>query len=133
VTEALDDITLGEIRHALTRLTAQADSSERPKPNRINPPDHNWPGHEWHIAQQVYADHVRRPLWVIRTADDPETCDGVHIAQPDPHVYDWERDLEFIGMAAADARRLAMALLAAADRAEHLSAGVPRLEDRRIS
>lgn len=127
----LDDVSLGEIRHALTRLVAQADSSERPKPDIINPPGHEWPGHEWHIAQHVYADHVRRPLWVIRTADDPETSDSVHIAKPDPYVYDWKRDLEFIGMAPMDARRLAMALLAAADRAEHLTAGVTRLEDRR--
>jgi hypothetical protein len=68
----------------------------------------------------------------VRTVDDPETRDSVYVAQPDPYVaYDWERELDFVPMSPTDARRLAMALLAAADRADHLTAGVPRLADRR--
>ena len=113
------------------RILAVADSCERPKPDVINPPDHGMAGHEWRITTEApYAS--RPPLWLVRTVDDPETRDSVYIAQPDPYVaYDWERELDFVPMSPTDARRLAMALLAAADRADHLTAGVPRLQDRR--
>lgn len=126
-----DGLTLGQLRRELASLVAMADSAERPKPDVINPPEHGMAGQEWRVAQQVPLG-VRPPLWVVRTVDEPETRDGVYVAQPDPYVtYDWERQLEFVAMRATDARRLAMALLAAADRAEHLSRDVPRLEDHR--
>ncbi|GAA3807949.1 hypothetical protein ACFQ0G_53705 [Streptomyces chiangmaiensis] len=125
------DVPLREIRRELAALVALADTAERPKPDVINPPGHGMAGHEWRIAQEApFAN--RPPLWVVRTVDDPETRDGVYVAQPDPYVtYDWERQLDFVAMSPLDARRLAMAILAAADRAEHQTAGVPRLEDRR--
>jgi hypothetical protein len=126
-----DDLTLGQLRRELARLVALADTAERPKPDVINPPDHHMAGHEWRIAQDVPSGR-RPPLWVVRTVDDPETRDGVYVAQPDPYAtYDWERQLDFVAMSPTDARRLATALLAAADRASHLTAKVPRLEDRR--
>lgn len=126
-----DGLTLGQLRRELRHLVALADSAERPKPTTINPPGHPMPGHEWRIAQEApFA--VRPPLWLVRSVDDPETSDSVYVAQPDPYVsYDWERQLDFVPMSPLEARRLAMALLAAADRAEHLTANVPRLEDRR--
>lgn len=126
-----DDLTLNQLRQELRHLLAMADSAERPKPDVINPPEHGMAGHEWRITTHApYAS--RPPLWLVRTVDDPETRDSVYVAQPDPYVaYDWERELDFVPMSPTDARRLAMALLAAADRADHLTAGVPRLEDRR--
>lgn len=128
---SLDDLTIAEIRRELARLVAMADTSERPKPDVINEPGHPMAGHEWHVVQD--APYVSRPpLWVVRTVDEPETRDCVYVAQPDPYlVADWERWLDFIPMRPVDARRLAMVLLAAAHRVEHLDAGVPRLEDRR--
>lgn len=126
-----DDLTLADIRRELRHLVAQADSAERPKPDTINPPGHAMPGHEWRVPQEApFA--TRPPLWLVRSVDDPETRCCVYVAQPDPYVaYDWERELDFVAMSPTGARRLAMALLAAADRADHLTAGVPRLEDRR--
>ncbi|MFK0062652.1 hypothetical protein ACIQTN_25920 [Streptomyces werraensis] len=126
-----DELTLAQVRRELARLVALADTAERPKPDVINPPEHSMPGHEWRVAQEApFA--VRPPLWVVRTVDDPETRDGVYVAQPDPYViYDWERQLDFVAMSPLDARRLALALMAAADRADHLTRGVTRLEDRR--
>jgi hypothetical protein len=126
-----DDVALDEIRRELRHLLATADSCERPKPDVINPPEHSMAGHEWRITTDApFAS--RPPLWLVRTVDDPETRDSVYVAQPDPYVaYDWERELDFVPMSPNDARRLAMALLAAADRADHLTAGVPRLADRR--
>lgn len=130
---AADDLTLGDLRRELRRLVAIADTAERPKPDVINPPEHGMAGHEWRIAQEVVLG-VRPPMWVVRAVDEPETRDAVYVAQPDPYVtYDWEYQLNFIAMRPQDARRLAMALIAAADRAEHLVAGVTRLEDRRTA
>ena len=127
---ALDDVSLGEIRRTLRDLVAQADSGERPKPDVINPPGHAMPGHEWQITQPVMSG--RPPVWLVRTVDDSDVCDSVYIAQPYPeNRYDWLEKLDFTPMKPLEARRFAMAILAAADRAEHLAAGVPRLEDRR--
>jgi hypothetical protein len=124
-------LTLAAVRQELAELVALADTAERPKPDVVNPADHAMPGHEWRVAQKApYAS--RPPLWVVRSVDDSETRDCVYVAQPDPYVsYDWERQLDFVSMSPLDARRLAMALLAAADRADHLSRGVPFLDDRR--
>jgi hypothetical protein len=128
---ASDDLTLAQLRTELRHLVALADAAERPKPDVINPPEHGMAGHEWRVVQDV-APGVRPPMWVVRTVDDPETRDGVYVAQPDPYLtYDWEPRLDFAAMSPTDTRRLAMALLAAADRADHQALGVPRLQDRR--
>jgi len=126
-----DGLTLGQLRRELRYLVAIADIAEHPKPDAVNPTGHSMPGYEWRIAQEApFA--ARPPLWVVRSVDEPETRDAVYVAQPDPYVvYDWERELDFVSMRPSDARRLAMALLAAADRADHQAVGVPRLEDRR--
>ena len=96
-----DELSLGDLRRELHRLMSMADSAERPKPTRINGPDHPMPG----------ADGL------------------VYVSTPES-MYPGE---DFVPMYTPDARRLAMALLAAADRADHQAAGIPRLEDRRNS
>jgi hypothetical protein len=69
-------------------------------------------------------------VWVVRTLDSAETAEGmVYISTPESMA----PGEDFVPMYAPDVRRLAMMLLAAADRAEHCAAGVPRLEDRRDS
>lgn len=122
-----EDLTLADIRQELHRLVAIANSAERPKPDTINPPEHGMAGPEWRVMQEApFAS--RPPVWVVRSVDDPETCDSVYVAQPDPYVtYDWERQLDFVPMHPSEARRLAMALLAAADRADSVSQGVTSL------
>ena len=134
--DTLDALTLAEVRHELALLVAMADSAERPKPDVINPPDHPMAGHEWRVDQNVRLPGPgdRVPMWIVRTVDDEDTRDCVYVAEPDPHdEYRWLDRLDFRAMQPIDARRLAMALLAAADRAEHLTAGVTRLEDRRLA
>ena len=122
-----DDVTLTDIRRELRRLVALADSAERPKPTKINEPEHPMPGHEWTVLEQDHPYTSRTYAWVIRSVDDSEVCDWVYVSSPD-----CTNPMEdFTPMTPVDARRLAMALLAAADRAEHLAADVPRLEDRR--
>jgi hypothetical protein len=128
---AAEELTLAEVRAELHRLVALADTCERPKPDVINPPGHAMPGHEWRVTQDALPG-TRPPAWIVRTVDDAETCDAVYVAQPDPHDrYEWMDRLDFACLSPTDARRLAVAILAAADRAEHLAADVPLLDDRR--
>lgn len=123
-----DDLTIGEIRRELLRLTAMAGSAERPKPTRINGPDESMPGHEWDLREQPHPYSSKDYVWVVRAIEEQDTADGlVHVSTPES-MFPGE---DFVPMYVSDARRLAMALLAAADRAEHLAHGVTRLEDRR--
>ncbi|WP_306317189.1 MULTISPECIES: hypothetical protein [unclassified Streptomyces] len=123
-----DDLTLGEIRRELQRLTSMAGSAERPKPTRINPPDHQWPGHEWDLREMTPPGGTKEKVWVIRTVDEQDTADGlVYVSTPES-MYP---GVDFVPLYASDARQLAMSLLAAADRADHQALDVPRLEDRR--
>lgn len=126
-TEPADGITLGQLRSELERLVSLANTAERPKPTSINPPDHPMPGHEWRVEQGVISSATKVPTWLVRTVDDSETCDAVYVSTPE----DDKPGDNFIAMWPVDARQLAMALIAAADRANHLTARVPRLEDRR--
>jgi hypothetical protein len=128
-----DDLKLGDLREELHRLVAIAESAERPKPDIINPPGHSMAGAEWRVVQHAPFAH-RPPMWVVRSVDETEARDSVYVAQPDPYVLaDWERQLDFVAMHPTDARRLAMVLLAAADRADSLSRGVSSLSARRTT
>lgn len=122
-----DDFTLAEIRTELRHLVALADSAERPKPTAINPAGHIMPGYEWLIEQRTFDGRHPAPSWWVRTVDDSEGVDAVFVSSPDA----MDPGGDFIAMFPEDARRLALALLAAADRADHQTVGVPRLEDRR--
>jgi len=116
-----------ELRRELRHLVAMADCTEKPLPTRINPPDHPMPGHEWEIQQRTIPGYSKPPTWLVRTVDEPETTDAVYISSPDC-VYPAE---DFIAMPTDTARQLAMAILAAADRADHVALGIPQLQDHR--
>ena len=125
-----DSLTLADIRRELQHLVALAGSAERPKPTRINGPDHTWPGHEWDLRETTPRESTKDKVWVIRTLDEQNTADGlVYVSTPES-MYP---GIDFVPLYAADARQLAMAILAAADRADHRALGVPRLEDRRTA
>lgn len=129
MTKLPDDLSLGDLRRELRNLAAVADTAERPNPTRINPPDHSMPGHEWVLDEQQHPYTMRGFTWTIRTVDDPEHADAVYVSSPDCT----NPGEDFAPMSPTDARRLGLSLLAAADRADHVAAGVPRLSDRRIS
>ncbi|MFD6541197.1 hypothetical protein [Streptomyces goshikiensis] len=120
-------LTLGTIRKELERLVSLAQTGERPRPTLVNPPEHAMPGWEWVIEQRTTRPFGRPPTWRVRTVDETETNGAVYVSSPDC-VTPGE---EFGAMFPTDARRLGLVLIAAADRAEHLQAGVPRLEDHR--
>ena len=122
------DLSLEDIRRELHRLVSIADSAERPKPTRINGPDHAMPGHEWDLREQTHPHTERDFVWIVRTSDEQDTADGlVYVSTPESMF----PGKDFAPLYASDARRLAMALLAAADRADHQAFGVPRLGDHR--
>lgn len=127
--DLFEGLTLGQVRRELGHMVALADTAEHPKPTLINPPGHPMPGHEWIIDQRVIDRRATAPTWWVRTVDNAEGVDAVYVSSPDSMA----PGDDFISMLPEDARRLAMAILAAADRAEHLGAGVPRLEDRRTN
>ena len=126
--QGLAGLTIDTIRNELEHLVSLAHTAERPKPTAINPPDHPMPGHEWRVDERS-APHSPRHVstWLVRTVDDSETCDYVYVSTPD----DETPGDNFNPIHPTDARRLAMALIAAADRAVHVTARIPRLEDRR--
>lgn len=122
-----DGMSLAELRKELCHLVALADSAERPKPSGINPPGHPMPGYEWLVHQRTLRGYPSTPTWWVRTVDEDECSDVVYVSSPDSMA----PGDDFIAMPTDAARQLAMALLAAADRADHQVHGVPRLEDRR--
>lgn len=125
-TPGAEGLTLDAVRKQLERLVSLANTAERPKPTAINPPDHAMPGHEWTIVEHGHPYTSRTYGWVIRTVDDAEHADAVYVSTPDST----NPGDDFTPMKTTDARSLAMALIAAADRAEHITAGVTRIEDR---
>ncbi|MEU9752207.1 hypothetical protein AB0D90_03600 [Streptomyces althioticus] len=124
---SIDDMTLGEIRRHLHHLVALADTSERPRPTAINGPDHPMPGQEWVIVEDV-ASRVPHTWW-IRTAEDVDgrAVPTIYLSTPESMAPGQDFDC----VRTSDARRVALAILAACDRADHLAAGITRLEDHR--
>lgn len=120
------DLTLDELRAELRVLVAYADTAERPKPSRINGPDHPMPGQQWDVEGRNRLRNREWDDWHVIALDDPEVADCVYVSTPDGFAEE-----DYMALRVTRARQLAMALLAACDRAEHLRAGVPRLADRR--
>ena len=123
----LDEVTLGELRRELRHLVALAHTGELPRPTVVNGPDHEMPGHEWQVEQRTVPGYRKPPTWYVRTVDEPETTDAVYVCPPD-----LSRPAEdFTAMPTDSARQLAMAILAACDRADHQALKIIRLTDRR--
>lgn len=106
--------TIALLRHQLAGLLSLLDTPSKPHPDAVNGADHNVPGPEWRPAKG-YTIRVSDP-----DAGPPVT---VHVIWPDAQ---WSGDMDSIG--SQEARRLAMALLAAADWADSLAAGVSHLD-----
>ncbi|MFE1362590.1 hypothetical protein [Streptomyces harbinensis] len=104
---------LAALRAELHRLVALADASVKPAPTRINGAGHPIPGYEWQVAD----DRGGLGRWLVRTADgDEDHCVYVHTPA---HGGD-----DVIAIPREAARQLAMALLAAADRAHATATGI---------
>jgi hypothetical protein len=127
-----EDLTLGELRRRLVEMVALTDTSEKPRPTTVHRGDHPMPGHEWavtaHMPKTVYDHFYKRERdgWLIRATDSLDDADCIFISTPD--AMDAE---DFMAVPVASARQLAMAVLAACDRAESVASRVPSLDTRR--
>ncbi|MGI5414266.1 hypothetical protein [Actinomadura luteofluorescens] len=112
--------TIALLRYQIAALLSQVDTAEKPRPNSINhSPDPN-PGAVWQPAKG----------WTVRTVDDGVTdARFVYVTCPEHARSGCCSD--FDAVTTVEARRLAMALLAAADRADGLADGVTPLDARR--
>lgn len=119
--------TIGELRRQLRELLAEADTTELPKPDRINPADHAMPGPQWEITTpHVHGRRTVLDRWLVRAVSDASLADAVYLSSPDDSHAEDVRALRV-----EEARRLAMALLAACDHADGVREGVAYLADRR--
>jgi hypothetical protein len=110
------------LRDQLAGLLSQIDTSAKSRPNKINRSPHPVPGPEWIPVSG------RNGTYTVRVADpSPEpVMPIVHVIWPDEQ---WSGDMDALN--STEARELAMALLAAADWADGLVAGVTPLDARR--
>lgn len=109
---------LAGLRREVAALLGQIDTSVKPRPTYIRRPDQLNPGPVWRPAEK----------WTVRCIDpdpDPGSPICVFVTSPDS----WEDD--FRAHSPEEARRIAMALLAAADWADEQQAQVVHLDSRR--
>lgn len=105
------------LRDQLAGLISQIDSSAKPRPNKLNPPDHRLGGPEWHPDKG----------WVIRCIDnEPGLPTSIYVTSPDAF-----HETDFFAVSTSGGRILAMAILAACDWADGLASGVTQLDARR--
>ncbi|MEU1098936.1 hypothetical protein, partial [Streptomyces sp. NPDC005877] len=98
------------------------------KPDHILPANHMMaPGREWVIDHRAHDPYARleRSRWQVLARDEDDVAACVYIHTPD------SLEGDYVASPTTEARRVAMAILAACDRADELSAGVTHLEDRR--
>lgn len=123
----LADVPLGEIRAELRELLTLADTSVKPLPDRPIPETHPFaPGWEWRID---YRNHDQvdpaRSFWSVLVREPDEVSAVVYVHGPDSMPGD------YMACPTTEARALAMAILAACDRADAQASGLPNLADRR--
>lgn len=107
---------IATLRTQLAGLLSQIGTAAKPRPNEITPSGESNPGPVWHPAKD----------WTVRAIDDAlinPTC--VYVTCPEHYGGDFD------AIRTDEARKLAMALLAAADWADGLAAGVPQLDTHR--
>lgn len=114
--------TIAQLRDQIAGLLSQIDTAAKPRPNVINKPPHSVPGPEWVPVSGRYGTYTLR----VSDPDEEPIVPVVHVIWPD------DQDTgDMDALSSDDARRLAMALLAAADWADGLAAGVTPLDRRR--
>lgn len=122
-TTALD--LVADLRQEVAGLVAKIDTiGPPPPPDEYRSHDDYNPGPAW-IPVTIPSGRQ----WIVRIIAESEAIGTVFVATPDAPCRD--RDPDLLALDPTQARRLAMALLAAADRADTDMAGVIRLNSRR--
>lgn len=102
--------TVATLRRQIAGLLDQIDTASIPPPDQVNQPPHQYAGLEWHPAGRT----------LVRTLTADTDVPSVYL-EPDGWSGDW------IALTPVRARRLAMALLAAADRVDQTAVNIPTL------
>lgn len=123
-----DEMTLGDLRTLLVEMVSLSHTAEKPRPTGINGMGHPMPGHEWSISSRMYRtvyDHYQRERagWLVRALDSIEDAEFVFVSTPD--AMDGE---DFMAIPTTTARQIAMALLAACDRADSVRSSVTSMD-----
>jgi hypothetical protein len=112
--------TIAVLRDQIAGLLSQIDHGAKPHPTMVMRAGALNPGAAWCPVKN----------WTVRAFDGDLTSPrSVFVTTPEHVRFDAGRD--FDAVTTDDARRLAMALLAAADWADGLAAGVTPLDGRR--
>lgn len=123
----LAGVELGEIRAELRELLTLADTAVKPLPDRRVPDTHPFaPGWEWRVDYRSH-DQVdpARSVWSVLVREPDEVSGVVYIHGPDSMAGD------YMACPTTEARAVAMAILAACDRADAQASGLLNLADRR--
>jgi hypothetical protein len=123
---SLNDFSLSEIRSELRKLLTLAETAHLPLPDREVPDVHAFgPGWEWRVKYRADVTYDPRRLWSVIQRNPDDLAGVVYIHTPDSLTGD------YLATSTTEARELAMAILAACDRADQQAAGIPNLADRR--
>lgn len=114
--------SLALLRKQVAALLSQIDTATLPPPDRVHGERADWPGHEWNPDKG----------WRMFTVEHPECAGFVYVDHScDDIAYRWGEPGDWEAMSIEDARRIGLAFLAAAARADELFAGVSRLNVHR--
>ncbi|WP_341719969.1 hypothetical protein QQG74_09785 [Micromonospora sp. FIMYZ51] len=117
-------VALDLLRRQLAALLSQIDTVSLPAPDKLNSRRDDHPGQEWRPAKG----------WRAFTVEDGESAGMVYLDHAcDDLAYRWGVPGDWEALRVEDARRIGLALLAAAARAEELLAGVTRMDAFRRS
>jgi transposase InsO family protein len=112
-------VALDLLRRQVAALLSQIDTATLPAPDKLHGPRDKHPGREWNPAKG----------WRTFTVETGEGAGLVfmdHVC--DDITYRWGEPGDWEALRIEDARRIGLALLAAAHRAEELFVGVSRLD-----
>ena len=107
------------LRRQVAALLSQIDTATLPAPDRLHGRRAEYPGREWRPAKG----------WQMRTVERPDDLPFIFLDHScDDLSYRWGEPGDWEALRIEDARRIGLALLAAAARAEELLAGATRLD-----
>lgn len=112
-------VALDLLRRQVAALLSQIDTATIPPPDKLHGRADGYPGQAWHPAKG----------WRAFTVENGESAGIVFLDHScDDVTYRWGEPGDWEALRIEDARRIGLALLAAAARADELLAGATRLD-----
>jgi hypothetical protein len=112
----IDPIAL--LRDQVAGFLSQLDMGQKPRPSKVHESNSEMPGPEWTPAEG----------WTVRCVDDGVPPPAVFINLPGMYSSG-----DLIATRTTEARRVAMAILAACDWADGLASGVAQIDSKRTA